>query len=149
MASHDPTAITNAGASAAERTRPNDAERTRPNDNVRKSIFTGGGVLGAIAMSSCCILPLALFSVGVTGAWIGNLAALYPYKLYFLVPTAGFLAGGFYLVYRKPKADACAADGACEAPISTRINKVVLWSATALTLAALAFPYVAPLLLES
>ncbi len=141
MANHDPSAITNGIASAAE--------RSRPNDSARNTIFTGGGVLGAIAMSSCCILPLALFSVGVTGAWIGNLAALYPYKLYFVVPTAGFLAGGFYLVYRKPKAEACAADGACAAPISTRINKVVLWSATALTLAALAFPYVAPLLLES
>ena len=100
-------------------------------------------------MSSCCILPLALFSVGVTGAWIGNLSALYPYKLYFLLPTAGFLAGGFYLIYRKPKADACEADGACAVPISNRINKVVLWSATVLTLAALAFPYFAPLLLET
>ncbi len=140
MANHDPTAITNASASAAE--------RTRPNDNARQTIFTGGGVLGAIALSSCCILPLALFSVGVTGAWIGNLSALYPYKLYFLIPTAGFLAGGFYLIYRKPKADGCEAD-ACGVPISNRINKVVLWSATVLTLAALAFPYFAPLLLES
>ena len=141
MANHDPTAITNASASAAE--------RTRPNDNARQTIFTGGGVLGAIVLSSCCILPLALFSVGVTGAWIGNLAELYPYKLYFLLPTAGFLAGGFYLIYRKPKADACEADGVCAVPISNRINKVALWSATALTLAALAFPYTAPLLLDS
>ncbi len=129
------------------RTRP--IERSRLDESARKRIFAGGSVLGAIAMSSCCILPLALFSVGVTGAWIGNLSALYPYKLYFLVPTAGFLAGGFYLIYRKPKADACEADGACAAPISSWINKVVLWSATALTLAALAFPYFAPLLLES
>ncbi len=140
MANHDPTAITNASASAAE--------RTRPSDNARQTFFTGGGVLGAIALSSCCILPLALFSAGVTGAWIGNLSALYPYKLYFLIPTAGFLAGGFYLIYRKPKADACEAD-ACGVPISNRINKFMLWSATVLTLAALAFPYYAPLLLDS
>jgi len=141
MANRDPTAIMRANTSTAG--------RTRSDDGARKTIFTAGGVLGAIAMSSCCILPLALFSVGVTGAWIGNLAALYPYKLYFLVPTAGFLAAGFYLVYRKPKADACEVDGACAAPISSRINKVVLWGATGLTLAALAFPYYAPLLLES
>ncbi len=141
MANHDPTAIATANTSTAG--------RTRPDDGARKTILTGGGVLGAIAMSSCCILPLALFSVGVTGAWIGNLSALYPYKLYFLLPTAGFLAGGFYLIYRKPKADACEADGACAVPISNRINKGVLWSATVLTLAALAFPYYAPLLLGS
>ena len=140
MASHDPTAVTNA--------RPAGVERKRLDDGARKTIFTGGSVLGSIAMSSCCILPLALFSVGVTGAWIGNLAALYPYKLYFLIPTAGFLAGGFYLIYRKPKAAACEADDACAAGIPDRINKVALWSATTLTLAALAFPYYAPLLLD-
>ena len=140
MASHDPTAMTKAPAAATE--------RTRPDDGARKTIFASGSVLGAIAMSSCCILPLALFSVGVTGAWIGNLAALYPYKLYFLVPTAGFLAGGFYLIYRPSKAAACAADGACAAPVRDRINKAALWSVTTLTLAALAFPYYAPLLLD-
>ena len=141
MASHDATAITKARATAAE--------RTLRDDGAQKTIFTSGGVLGAIAMSSCCILPLTLFSIGVTGAWIGNLAALYPYKLYFLIPTAGFLAGGFYLIYRNPKADACEADGSCAAPISNQINKAVLWGATVLTLAALAFPYYAPLLLDS
>ena len=141
MASHDPTAVTNARAAAAE--------RKRLDDGAQKTIFTGGSVLGAITMSLCCILPLALFSVGVTGAWIGNLAALYPYKLYFLFPTAGFLAGGFYLIYRKPKAEACEADGSCAASISNRVNKVALWGATILTLAALAFPYYAPLLLDS
>ncbi len=140
MANHDPTALTNESAAA---------EGTRRDDGARKTIFASGGVLGAIALSSCCILPLTLVSIGVTGAWIGNLTALYPYKLYFLLPTAGFLASGFYLVYRKPKAETCEVDGACAAPISNRINKVALWGATVLTLAALAFPYAVPLLLES
>ncbi len=115
----------------------------------RQGLIASGGALGALAMSSCCILPLALFSLGITGAWIGNLAALYPYKLYFLVPTAGFLAGGLYLAYRKPKLAACGSDGYCGTPISDRINKAVLWMSTVLVLAALAFPYYAPLLLDS
>ena len=76
-------------------------------ERTKKNLFVGGSVLGAVAMSSCCILPLALFSLGVTGAWIGNLTALYPYKLYFLIPTAVFLAGGFYMVYRRPRANIC------------------------------------------
>ena len=115
----------------------------------RQGLISAGGILGALAMSSCCILPLVLFSLGITGAWIGNLAALYPYKLYILVPTAGFLAGGFYLAYRKPKVAACEGDGNCGTPISGRINKVVLWGSTVLVLAALAFPYYAPLMLDS
>lgn len=125
--------------------------RGRPgfDGRAKKTVLSGGSVLGALAMSTCCILPLVLFSLGVTGAWIGNLAALYPYKLYFLIPTVGFLAGGFYLAYRDPKADACEVGSSCAAPISERINKGVLWGATVLTLAALTFPYYAPLLLDS
>ena len=58
----------------------------------RQGLIAFGGVLGGLAMSSCCILPLVLFSLGVTGAWIGNLAALYPYQAYFFVATAGLPA---------------------------------------------------------
>lgn len=124
-----------------------DVENT--GETRRQGLISAGGVLGALAMSSCCILPLVLFSLGITGAWIGNLAALYPYKLYFLVPTAGFLAGGFYLAYRQPKLAACGGNGYCGTPISDRINKTVLWASTVLVLAALTFPYYAPLLLDS
>ena len=123
--------------------------RAGTDEQRQKTLFASGSVLGALAMSSCCILPLVLFSLGVTGAWIGNLAALYPYKAYFFVATAGFLAAGFYQAYRKPKAAACGGDGDCGTPISDRINKAVLWGATVLVLAALTFPYYAPLLLDS
>ncbi len=120
----------------------------------RQGLIATGGALGALAMSSCCILPLVLFSLGITGAWIGNLAALYPYKAYFFVATAGFLVAGYYQTYRKPKAAACEGaaregDGDCRTPLSDRLNKAVLWGSTVLVLAALAFPYYAPLMLDS
>ncbi len=124
---------------------------TRPSsgmsEKAQKSALTGGSVVGALAVSSCCILPLALFSLGITGAWIGGLTALYPYKWYFCVPAAAFIATGFYKVYRKPEASACAAESACASPISDRVSKIALWSSAALVLAALAFPYAAPALL--
>ena len=123
--------------------------RSALDERAQKKIFASGSVLGALAMSSCCILPLVLFSLGVTGVWIGSLAAFYPYKMYFLVPTAGFLAGGLYLAYRKPKVAACEGDSYCGTPIADRINKTILWMSTVLVLAALAFPYYAPLLLDS
>ena len=128
-------------------TQPVAAPGSALDERARKTILAGGGMLGALAMSSCCILPLVLFSLGVTGAWIGNLAALYPYKMYFLVPTAALLAGGFYTVYRKPKGAACEDGSDCAAPLSDRINKSVLWASSVLVLAALVFPYFAPLLL--
>ncbi len=127
------------------------AARKRPvvGEESQKALLSTGGVLGALAMSSCCILPLALFSLGVTGTWIGNLAALYPYKWFFFIPAAGFIAGGFYKIYRKPKVTECEGRPVCATPISDRINKIALWSASALALAALAFPYLVPYLLES
>ncbi len=115
---------------------------------VRQGLMAVGGVLGALAASSCCIVPLGLFSVGATGAWIGNLTALAPYQPVFVVVTLGFLAAGFWMVYGKPKA-ACAEGASCARPPSDRLVKVALWSATVLVGAALAFPYVAPRLLNT
>ncbi len=122
--------------------------RAAPDERAKKSFLAGGGLLGALAMSSCCIVPLVLFSLGITGAWIGNLSALYPYRFYFLVPTVAALAFGFYAVYRKPKPEECAAGSYCTSPVSDRINRIVLWSSSALVVAALAFPYLAPMLLD-
>ncbi len=106
-----------------------------------KALLSAGGILGALAASSCCILPVALFSLGATGAWIGRLGSLAVYQPIFLAVTAAFLAGGFYLVYRKPKAAECAPGEACAKPLSNRVIKSVLWTATGLAIAAFVFPY--------
>ncbi len=102
--------------------------------------------MGAIAASSCCVAPLVLFSLGVSGVWIGNLAALAPYQPIFVIITLGFLGYGYYLVYRKPKA-AHAENQACARQSPRRTVKIALWVATVLVAAAMAFPYYAPLLL--
>src|SRR5258708_40286079 len=70
-----------------------------------------GGLLGALAASSCCILPLVLFSLGVTGAWIGNLTQLAPYHSYIVAATLAFLGYGYWLVFRLSHT----ASTACEA----------------------------------
>lgn len=105
-----------------------------------------GGLVGALAASSCCVLPLVLFSLGISGAWLGNLTTLAPYQWIFVTITLLFLATGFYLVYRRPAAD-CADGEACARPLPNRLVKIALWVATALVAAALMFPFVAPALL--
>lgn len=91
-------------------------------------------------------MPLVLFSVGVGGAWIGNLTALAPYKPLFVAGTAAVLGYGFYLVYWQSRR-VCADDAACARPIPNRLVQTALWLATALVAAAFAFDYVAPQLL--
>lgn len=122
------------------------AERSSAQAERRQAWLAAGGVLGALASSSCCIMPLVLFSLGLGGAWIGNLTALAPYQPIFVAITLVFLGAGFYLVYLRPKR-ACAEGEACDRPLPSRIVRTSLWLATVLVAAALAFPYIAPTLL--
>lgn len=114
----------------------------------KAGLAAAGGVLGALAAMSCCIMPLALFALGISGAWIGNLAALAPYQPIFIGITLAFLAAGYYLVYRRPAA-ACAGSEACRRPFPNRIVKAALWAATVMVASALAFPYLARTLLSA
>lgn len=110
--------------------------------------MAAAGILGALAASSCCILPLVLFSLGVSGAWIGNFTRLAPYQPWFIAATLVFLGAGYWLVYRSSKL-ACADGTACARPLPNRLVKVGLVLATILVMAALGFDFVAPLLLSS
>ena len=107
-----------------------------------------GGLLGAFAASSCCILPLVLFGLGVSGAWIGNFTQLAPYQPYFIAVTLAFLACGYWLVYRSSRL-ACADGAACARPLPNRLTKASLIVATVLVVAALGVDFLTPLLLTS
>jgi mercuric ion transport protein len=110
----------------------------------RQRLTAAGGLLGALAASSCCILPLILFGLGVSGAWIGNFTQLAPYQPYFIAATIGFLGYGYWLVYRS-----CADGEACARPLPNPLTKAGLILATILVVAALGFDFVAPLFLNS
>jgi mercuric ion transport protein len=114
----------------------------------RQNLIAAGGLLGALAASSCCILPLALFGLGVSGAWIGNFTRLAAYQPYFLAATLVFLGYGYWLVYRS-STRACADRDACARPLPNRIVKTSLILATILVVAALGLDVFAPLFLNS
>ena len=114
----------------------------------RKVALSLVSVLGAIASMSCCVVPFALFFLGVSGAWIGNLTALAPYKPVFVAATLAFLGVGFFMVYRKPKV-VCADGSYCARPASNRIAKIGLWAATVLMVVSMTFSYWAPLLVRA
>lgn len=110
-------------------------------------LFSVGGVLAALGTAACCVVPFLLFTLGISGAWIGNLTALEPYQPIFAAITFGFLGYGFYLVYRKPKVT-CVEGSYCAKPSSGRIAKIGLWTATVLVIVGLGFPKFAPLFLN-
>lgn len=125
---------------------PGQATKLDVIDDRGQKLAAAGGLLGAIAASSCCILPVALFSLGISGAWIGNFTQLAPYKPYFIVATLASLGVGYWLVHRASKR-ACAEGEACARPLPNRFVKVVLIAATVLVVVAFGFDYVAPYVL--
>jgi mercuric ion transport protein len=114
----------------------------------RQGLMAAGGLLGALAASSCCILPLVLFGLGVSGAWIGNFTRLAAYQPYFLAATLACLGYGYWLVFRSSTL-ACADDEACARPLPNRIVKTSLIVATMLVVATLGLDFIAPLFLDS
>lgn len=109
-------------------------------------LAAAGGIIGGLAASACCIVPLILFSLGVGGVWVGRLAALSPYQPVFIGFATIALGYGFWQVYRRPET-ICAEGGACARPLPRRFIKAALWSATGLVTAALLYPYAVPYLL--
>src|SRR5215469_13371600 len=111
-------------------------------------LMVAGGLLGAFASASCCILPLVLFALGVSGAWIGTFTQLAPYQPYFIAATIACGGYGYWLVYRSSKA-ACAEGAACARPLANWLVRLGLMAATVLVIAAIGFDLVAPWLLNS
>jgi mercuric ion transport protein len=112
-----------------------------------QKLAAAGGLIGALAASSCCILPVVLFSLGVSGAWIGNFTQLAPYQPYFIAATLTFIGTGYWLAYRSSKV-ACAEGEACARPLPNKLVKIALIAATVVVLAAWAFDYIAPYVLS-
>jgi mercuric ion transport protein len=105
------------------------------------ALFVGG--LTAILASTCCLGPLVLVAVGLSGAWIGNLTRLEPYRPFFI---AGALIALFFAgrhVFRP--AQTCNPGEVCAVPRTRRIYKLFFVTVCVLVVIALAFPYVVKL----
>ncbi len=98
-----------------------------------------GGIVAALGATTCCILPLALTLLGISGAWMANLRALSPYQPYFLALSGLAIGYGFYQVYWKPR-KVCAEGQACARPMGGNIVKTALWAGAILVLITASFP---------
>lgn len=101
-------------------------------------------LIGAGLASACCVVPLVLVTLGISGAWIANLTALEPYKPFVAAVTLVLLAYGFWHVYFKP-APPCVDGSYCAMPQSKRNTKVALWLGFAVVILALTIDWWAPL----
>ena len=105
------------------------------------ALFVGG--LAAVLASTCCLGPLLLVALGLSGAWIANLTRLEPYRPLFVGAAliALFFAGRS--IFRPAKK--CEPGELCAVPRTRRIYKIVFGIVSVLVLIALVFPYVVKL----
>lgn len=113
---------------------------SEPN-NGRGALAAGG--IAAILASTCCLGPLVLVVLGFSGAWIGNLTLLEPYRPVFIGAALVALFFAWRRIFRP--AAACAPGEVCAIPQVRTTYRLVFWIVVALVLVALTFPYFAPL----
>lgn len=91
--------------------------------NGRGALFAGG--LAAILASTCCLGPLVLVALGFSGAWIGNVTVLEPYRPIFL----GVALVAMFFAYRRifrPAQD-CKPGEVCAIPQVRSTYKIIFW----------------------
>jgi mercuric ion transport protein len=102
-------------------------------------------VLAAIVGSLCCVAPLVLLTLGISGAWISQLTGLEPYRPIFIGVMVVFLGLAFRQLYIVPAR--CAPDEVCANPRLQRRQRQIFWVIVVGLAALIAFPWYASLLL--
>ncbi|MBL4941253.1 MAG: mercury transporter MerT [Colwellia sp.] len=115
--------------------------------SAKKSLLVA--ILAGIGASACCIAPLLLLSLGLSGAWVGNLTAMEPYSGYFTAATIIMLAIVFHQLYMKSnnRPQPCAKGSLCENPNVLKNQRIIFWVVSIILLAMVSFPYYAEYLL--
>jgi mercuric ion transport protein len=102
--------------------------------------------LAAIIGSLCCVAPLVLITLGISGAWISQLTALEPYRPIFIGVMLVLLGLAFRQLYIVPAR--CAPGEVCANPRLQRKQRQIFWIVVVGLAALIAFPWYAPLLLS-
>lgn len=106
----------------------------------RTALLTGG--LAALLASTCCLGPLVLVALGFSGAWIGNLTVLEPYRPVFIGAALVALLFAWQRIYRPVQQ--CEPGEVCAILQVRSTYKLIFWIVAALVLVAVVFPYVVP-----
>lgn len=97
--------------------------------NGRGALVIGG--LATILASTCCLGPLVLVTIGFSGAWIGNLTVLEPYRPIFIGAALVALFFAYRRIFRP--AQTCKPEEVCAVPQVKTAYKTMFWIVAALT----------------
>jgi mercuric ion transport protein len=120
-------------------TNPNTPTSSPATEHGGKALLAGG--LAALFASACCLGPLVLIMVGVSGAWISHLTALEPYQPLFMGASLAALFFAARSIWR-PTA-VCEPGQVCATPRVNRTYKLLFCVVVLLLATAMAFPLIA------
>lgn len=103
----------------------------------------GVALVSTIIASTCCVIPLILVLVGITGAWMVNLTALKPLTPFFSFIAIAAIVWAGYLIYRPSPECATQDDASCDT-VRPSTRRIFLACAVFIAL-LLSFPLIAPL----
>lgn len=100
------------------------------------------GGIAAIFASACCLGPLLLVTLGFSGAWIGNLTALEPYRLWFIGGALLATVFAWRRIFRPT--EKCPPGEVCAVLQVNKAYRIFFWIVAVLIAAAIAFPCLLP-----
>lgn len=86
--------------------------------------YVGTAVVAGLVAAACCLGPALLVTIGVGGAWVGQLSKFSSFRPYLLAGAWIALILGFIQHWRLKKA---CEEGVCEVPRAAKIRLVSLW----------------------
>jgi mercuric ion transport protein len=120
---------------------PTHRNRSHSGHRLNDQAALATAAAASLLASTCCLLPLALVSVGFTGAWLANLRVLQPYSPVLIGIAIAALAFAGRSLHRSRSTTSCRVDGGAE---PRPFYKATFWLVAALTLILLVTPVVAP-----
>lgn len=108
------------------------------NLGTKTALASAAGLAAAAASALCCAGPLLAVVLGMGSAAFA--ATLEPLRPFFVAGTVLALGAGFVLLRREDRL-ACDPGTPCAAPAVRRRMRRALWTATALAIPLLTFPW--------
>ena len=134
---------------ALDQAQPTELPADEPSPVGVGSVAALGAItgLGALAASSCCVLPLVLGGLGASAGVFTVLSVLAPLRVPLMAASVLAVVVGWFIYARRRQA-ACGPDGSCTAPRRPPAALVLLSLATLLIAAAATWGYFEPALIK-
>ena len=98
-------------------------------------------VIATVVASLCCIAPLILLALGVSGIWISTLTQWALLRPIGIIVAIIFLILAYWKLYITPRQ--CANTKSCVDPLILRRQRQVFWAIVTVVILLLAFPWYA------